>query len=81
LDKFDCAVVISGDSDLAESIRLVRQHHPKKIVGVIAPGKRTMSKKLAKAATFVRAVSTAALAASQMENPISGTNIRKPADW
>lgn len=81
LNKFDCAVVISGDSDLAESIRLVRQHHPRKTVGVISPGKRSMSKELIKAATFVRAVSTASLAAAQFPATIPGTSIRKPADW
>lgn len=81
LNKFDCAIVISGDSDLAESIRLVRQHHPKKVIGVIAPGKRSMSKELINAATFVRAVSTTSLAASQLPNPIPETNIHKPADW
>jgi len=81
LDYFDCAIIVSGDSDLAESIRLVRKHHPKKVVGVIAPGKRTMSKELVKAATFVRTVSTSALAQSQFPDSISGTNIRKPADW
>lgn len=80
-DKYDCAIVISGDSDLAESIRLVRQQHPKKVVGVIAPGKRSMSKELVKAASFVRAVSTSALAASQLPNAIPGTSINKPTDW
>jgi uncharacterized LabA/DUF88 family protein len=81
LDKFDCAVVISGDSDLAESIRLVRQHHPKKKVGVISPGKRSMSKELLNAASFVRAVSTSSLAGAQFPDSIPGTTIRKPADW
>lgn len=80
LNTFDCAVVISGDSDLAESINLVRKHHPKKAVGVIAPGKRSMSKKLIYASSFVRAVSTTVLAASQFPNHIPGTNIFKPTD-
>jgi uncharacterized LabA/DUF88 family protein len=81
LNAYDCAVVISGDSDLAESIRLVRQHHPKKVVGVFAPGKRGMSQKLALAATFMRAISTTALAASQFPDHIPGTTIFKPKDW
>jgi len=41
---YDCAVIVSGDSDLAEAIRLVKGYHPKKVVGVIAPGKTGMSK-------------------------------------
>ncbi|EPD36125.1 MULTISPECIES: NYN domain-containing protein [Delftia] len=81
LDKFDCAIVISGDSDLAESIRLVRNHHPKKVVGVIAPGKRSMSKELIKASNFIRAVSTSALSSSQFPDTIPGTSIHKPSDW
>ena len=81
LDEYDCAIVISGDSDLAESIRLVRRYHPQKIIGVLAPGKRSMSKELIAAATFVRAISTTALAASQFPATIPGTTIRKPADW
>jgi len=81
LNAFDCAIVVSGDSDLAESINLVRQYHKKKAVGVISPGKRSMSKQLVKASSFVRAVSTTVLAASQFPSHIPGTNIFKPADW
>ena len=29
LDVYDCAVVVSNDSDIAEAMRLVRQHHGK----------------------------------------------------
>lgn len=81
LNKFDCAVVISGDSDLAESIRLVRQHHKKKVVGVMSPGKRSMSKQLIYAASFVKAISTTALQTSQFPNHIPGTALFKPLDW
>lgn len=81
LNCFDCAVIVSGDSDLAESIRLVRTHHKKKVVGVIAPGKRGMSKKLIYASSFVRQVSQAGLIASQFPAHIPGTTIFKPQDW
>ena len=81
LNKFDCAVVISGDSDLAEAIKLVRTHHPKKVVGVFAPGKRGMSQKLVIESSFIRAISQTALAASQFPHHIPGTTIFKPADW
>lgn len=80
-NRYDCAVIISGDSDLAESVRLVKQHHPKKVIGVISPRKKSMSKELAHLASFMRQVSTAALAASQLPDEIPGTKIRKPADW
>jgi uncharacterized LabA/DUF88 family protein len=81
LNTYDCAVVVSGDSDLAESINLVRKHHKKKAVGVFAPGKRGMSKKLIYASSFVRSISTAVLAASQFPSHIPGSTLFKPADW
>ena len=81
LNAYDCAVVISGDSDLAESINLVRKHHKKKAVGVFSPGKRSMSKKLIYASSFIRAISTTTLAASQFPAHIPGTNLFKPVDW
>ena len=37
LDAYDCAVVISNDSDLAEAMRLVRAHHPTKKLGLVFP--------------------------------------------
>jgi uncharacterized LabA/DUF88 family protein len=80
-NDFDCAVVISGDSDLAESIRLVREYHPKKPIGVFSPRKKSMSKELVSVASFVRAISTSVLAASQFPDEIQGTTIVKPSDW
>ncbi|NYT67944.1 NYN domain-containing protein [Pusillimonas noertemannii] len=83
LDRFDCAIVISGDSDLAESMRLVKTHHPKKIIGLLT-SKRGTSKEMVKCADFTRYISTSALANSQMPDiviPNLGNPIRKPADW
>ena len=37
LDAYDCAVVVSNDSDIAEAMRLVRQHQGKRI-GLVTPG-------------------------------------------
>jgi len=81
LDKFDCAIVISGDSDLAESINLVKGYHPQKIVGILAPGKRSMSKELIKASDFIKAISTHSLIQSQFPETIPGSTIKKPIDW
>ena len=80
LDAYDCAIVVSGDSDLAEAMRLVKTHH-QKIVGVIVPGKRGMSKELIQLADFVRKIRTSALAGSQFPAVIPNTNIHKPSDW
>ncbi len=45
LNRFDCAVIVSNDSDLAEAVKIVKQDL-KKVVGVIMPGKGTPSKEL-----------------------------------
>ena len=82
LGSYDCAVVVSNDSDLAESLRLVKaQNH--KIIGLITPGapKRKTSLHLRKHADFVRPIRAWMLTASQLPNPIPGATIRKPASW
>lgn len=80
LDTYDCAVVVSNDSDIAEAMRLVRHHHGKR-VGLITPGKRKSSNQLKTQADFVRRLRPNALQSSQLPDPIPGTNIRKPARW
>jgi uncharacterized LabA/DUF88 family protein len=81
LNQYDCGVVISGDSDLAESIKLARKTPIKKVIGVLAPGKRGMSKELIREASFIRSISRSALAASQFPTTISNSSITKPSDW
>ena len=81
LDAYDCAVVVSNDSDLAEAMRLVRFHHPSKIVGLISPEEGRTSKQLKIHASFVRHIRKSALAASLLPSPILGTSIHKPAAW
>ena len=39
LDLYDCAVVVSNDSDLAEAMRLVKRHRGK-LIGLVTPGNR-----------------------------------------
>lgn len=80
LDKYDCAMVISNDSDLAEAMGLVKQHH-KKMLGLITPGDKWTSKQLKVHADFVRYVRPGALQKSQLPNPIPGTSIYKPSRW
>ena len=81
LDNYDCAIIVSNDSDLAESMKLVRQYHKGKILGLIIPGKGHPSKELMKHADFVKRIRSGVLAASQLPNPIPKTNIYKPLDW
>lgn len=79
-DRFDCAVVVSNDSDLSEAVRIVK-HELSKVVGIVIPGKGNPSKELMRYADFVKHIRTATLAASQLPERIPGTNIHKPSDW
>jgi uncharacterized LabA/DUF88 family protein len=81
-DAYDCAVVVSNDPDLAESLRLVKQQN-RKMLGLITPGApvRKTSRQLAAHADFARTIRPSALASSQLPNPIPGANIHKPSRW
>lgn len=81
LDNYDCAIIVSNDSDLAEAMKIVKEHHPSKILGLIMPGKGHPSKELMKHADFVKKIRTGILKSSQLPNPIPKTNIYKPKDW
>jgi uncharacterized LabA/DUF88 family protein len=80
-DAFDCAVIVSGDSDLGESIRLVREYHQNKVVGLFSANKAGTSKQLITACSFVRAIRASALAGSLFPDTIPDTSITKPNDW
>ncbi len=79
-DHYDCAVVVSNDSDLVESLRLVKEQHNKKI-GLITPGKTHPSRELLKYADFTKRVRKGVLGTSQLPDLIPGTTIHKPAVW
>lgn len=83
LDRYDCAVLVSNDSDLAEAIRLVKSQHNKSI-GLIVPGDekaRKPSRELAKYATFIKRIRKPILEASQLPLHIPGMNLYKPDVW
>ncbi len=80
LDAYDCAVVVSNDSDLAEAMRLVRHHHGKRI-GLVTPGTGRPSRQLMAHADFARHIRPNALRRSQLPDPIPGMTIRKPPRW
>ena len=80
LDAYDCAVVVSNDSDIAEAMRLVRQQHGKRI-GLMTPGNRGASRQLLAHADFARRIRAGGLQQAQLPDPIPGTGIRKPARW
>ncbi len=77
---YDCAVVVTNDSDIAEALRLVKQRGSVRI-GVVTPGDRNTSSQLRKYADFVRRIRDNALKQSQLPDPIPNTEIYKPERW
>ena len=81
LNAYDCAVVVTNDSDIAEAMRLVKQQH-RKLIGLATPGNRHPSRQLTAHADFsLRIRNKAVLQQSQLPDPIPGTTIHKPATW
>ena len=80
LGAYDCAVVVTNDSDIAEAMRLVRQHHGVRI-GLLTPGTGRPSQQLRAHADVSRHIRSNALRNSQLPDRIPGTNIRKPDRW
>ena len=79
-NMFDCAIVVSNDSDLAEAMRIVKDECGK-VVGLFTPWRRRASKQLMQHSNFQRMIRRTSLAKSQLPNPIPGTRIYKPSDW
>lgn len=79
-DEYDCAVVVSNDSDLAESLKLVKQQHNKSI-GLINPRNKMPARELMKYATFHMKVRKGVLKISQLPSPIPNSTIVKPKSW
>ena len=80
LDAYDCGVVVSNDSDIAEAMRLVRRHCGKRI-GLVTPDTARPSRQLLAHADFARRVRVNGLRNSQLPDIIPGTSLRKPASW
>ncbi|HEY6802207.1 MAG TPA: NYN domain-containing protein [Pyrinomonadaceae bacterium] len=81
LGDFDCAVVISKDSDLLEPIRLVRQDLGL-TVGLLNPGKK-LSFALTPNVDFVKLIRRGVLMASQFPDELTDRHgtFRKPHTW
>ncbi len=81
-DLFDCAVIVSNDSDLARALELVKSQH-RKVIGLITPGapKRKTSNQLLQHADFIKPIRTSHLQVSLLPDPIPGTKIHKPRGW
>lgn len=84
-NAYDCAVIVSNDSDLSEALRLVKHNHNKK-VGVIFPilhqdSRRRPSQQLKKYADFIKLIRKHVLENSQLPSPVPESKIYKPKDW
>jgi len=90
-DRYDCAIVVSGDSDLATPITMVREEL-KKTVGVLLPqsiggGAQKQPRKSAKlrqvASFFREGIRSGVLSTSQFPSVLSDAdgNFSKPGKW
>ena len=81
LNRYECAVVISGDSDLLAPIQIVMTEL-KKPVGVINPQPRDCQV-LLKQATFYKGIRKGVLGASQFAPTLTDAqgSFSKPASW
>ena len=80
LDKYDCCVVVSNDSDLAEACRLVRERGKEVIVVRGFRAKRAVAE-LQDNSHLQRKLRKAALQASQLPSQIPSTSLSKPKEW
>ena len=82
LQRFEVAVLLTNDSDLAEPLRIVTKEIGRP-VGILNPHEHH-SKALRPHATFVKRIRQADLMASQFPDEVIGVDgriIRKPQDW
>ena len=80
-DRYDCAVLITNDSDMAEGMRLTKLEHPQKLLGWISPAQQNHSRELRRQADFFTRLKSRWLKESQLPDPIPGINLRKPIVW
>lgn len=77
-DAFDCGVVLSNDSDLAEAMLIVKNMG--KELGLITSTDRP-TKKLGKLAKFHRRITKTILKNSQLPDQIPHSTLHKPKEW
>lgn len=80
-NAFDCAVLITNDSDLREPVSLVRNRLGKQ-VGILNPQKHP-AVALTKVATFIKTIRSGVLRVSQLPDVLrdSRGDFSKPAGW
>ena len=85
---YDCAVLVTNDSDMAEAMRLVKSQFPQKKLGLITPtilNNKQPTNKLNQYADFHKRLSKTKLATAQFDNPVTCAKtkdpIYKPTSW
>jgi uncharacterized LabA/DUF88 family protein len=68
-DRYECAVLVTDDSDMAEAMRLVKSQFSKKKLGLITPRGRPTSE-LRKYADFKKTIRDDDLKTAQFSNPV-----------
>ena len=88
MDCYDCAAVISSDTDIAPALDLLKKHHPHKKVIILDPnlsGKYQIPKRLEDNCDHSARIRKSILENSQLPNVIkdkrNGKVIRKPFFW
>ncbi len=81
-NAYDCAVIVSNDSDLSTALKMVKEKHDK-VLGLITPGapKRKPSWQLKRYADFSKLIRSWTLSQSLLPDLIPGTELRKPTSW
>ncbi len=82
-DRYDRAIIISGDTDLIPAIRAVRQTFPGKQIGVVIPIGRA-SEDLKKQADFYHKMKERHLASSRLPDTMTledGSTLSCPPNW
>jgi uncharacterized LabA/DUF88 family protein len=84
-NEYDCAVLVSNDSDLATSLKFIKKH-PFKKIGLILPfesndKRRKPSRELIQHVDFIKNIRHNILKNSQLPDIIASGKIRKPNAW
>lgn len=82
LDCYDCAIIVSNDSDLSESLKLIKKQGKK--IGLITPAGSTgrrPTQSLREHSDFIKTIRTGILKVSQLPDVIPDSNIHKPTTW
>lgn len=83
LDIYDCAAILSNDSDLVPAIRAVKETFPAKTIRVLFPPASMASNSLKSAANSYMRLKEDHLKSNQFPDPldVKGIVLRKPPGW